>query len=91
MDAPRTACVHSFIYDLSGLASVTLQLRGEHHQQTLTMTDHGPYPCQTGARTTANYFTVELPEGLGDVRYFIQAEDRFGNVSRGALERVFLA
>ncbi|MCF7990459.1 MAG: hypothetical protein K9M02_08440 [Thiohalocapsa sp.] len=29
--------------------------------------------------------------GLGDIRYFIEAEDRRGNVTRGALERIFLA
>lgn len=91
VDAPRAARVHSFIQDLSGLARVTLHLRADGQEQTLTMTDQGPYPCQTGARATANYFTVDLPEGLGDVRYFIRAEDQRGNVSRGALERVFLA
>ena len=90
-DAPREARVHSFVHDLSGVARVSLHLRGAEGEQVLTMADHGPYPCQTGARTTANYFTVDLPVGLGDVRYFIEAEDQRGNVTRGALERVFLA
>jgi hypothetical protein len=91
VDAPRAARVHSFVYDLSGLARVTLHLRGSQHEQALTMTDHGSYPSETGAMRSANYFTVDLPEGLGDLRYFIEAEDRRGHVSRGALERVFLA
>ena len=55
------------------------------------MHNHGPYPSETGARVTADYLTVELPVGVGDVRYYIEAEDRRGNVSRGALERVYLA
>jgi hypothetical protein len=91
MDAPREARVHSFVYDLSGLARVTLRLRSDQGEQTLTMHDNGPYPCRTGARVTANYYTADLPIGLGDVRYFIEAEDRRGNVTRGALERIFLA
>jgi hypothetical protein len=32
-----------------------------------------------------------LPIGLGDVRYFIEAEDGRGTIARGALERIFLA
>lgn len=90
-DAPREARVHSFVYDLSGLERVTLHLRSENGEQRIAMTDRGPYPCQTGARVTAQYLTADLPVGLGDVRYFIEAEDRRGNVSRGALERIFLA
>jgi len=91
VDAPRAARVHSFVHDLSGLARVTLHLRGAQQEQALPMTDHGPYPSETGAIRSANYFTVDLPEGLGDLRYFIEAEDRLGHISRGALERVFLA
>lgn len=90
-EAPREARVHTFVFDLSGLARVTLHLRSTQGVQTLPMTDRGPYPCQTGANETARYFTADLPIGLGDVRYYIEAEDRQGNVSRGALERIFLA
>ena len=45
----------------------------------------------SGAAVTAVYYTVQLPMGAGDVRYFIEAEDSKGNVSRSALERVYLA
>jgi hypothetical protein len=55
------------------------------------MEDHGPYPSQTGATVVAHYFTARLPVGAGDVRYFVEAEDNRGNVSRSALERVYLA
>jgi hypothetical protein len=40
---------------------------------------------------TADYLTAELPIGAGDLRYYIEAEDERGNVSRGTLERIFLA
>jgi hypothetical protein len=39
----------------------------------------------------ANDCTAQLPVGAGDVRYYVEAEDRCGNVARGSLERVFLA
>jgi hypothetical protein len=42
------------------------------------------------AETYTDY-TAKLPVGAGDVHYYIEAEDGKGNVSRGALERVYLA
>lgn len=90
-DAPRQGTVHSFVADSSGLNRVDLVLRTANGEQRLPMRNHGPYPSQTGARVTAEYFTVQLPEGVGDIRYFIEAEDGRGNRSRGALERIFLA
>ncbi|NEV65013.1 glycosyl hydrolase family 57 [Thiorhodococcus minor] len=90
-DAPREGRVHSFVYDLSGVERVTLHLRSASGEQRIAMTNRGPYPCQTGAKVTAQYVTADLPVGLGDLRYFIEAEDHRGNVSRGALERIFLA
>lgn len=90
-DAPREGTAHTFVYDVSGLKRVSLHLIAANGTQVLDMADHGPYPCQTGARMTANYYTVALPVGLGDVRYFIEAEDGRGNVTRGSLERIFLA
>jgi hypothetical protein len=55
------------------------------------MTDHGPYPCQTGARRSARYFTGHLPRGAGNIRYYVEAEDQKGNVTHGTLERIYLA
>ena len=91
IDAPREGQAHSFVFDLSGVERVTLHLRTERGEQAVAMTDRGPYPSPTGAQHTAHYFTADLPIGAGDVRFFIEAEDRRGNRSRGALERVFLA
>ena len=91
LDAPREGTAHSFVADVSGLKRVELVLRTESGERRLSMRDHGPYPTQTGARITANYFTAELPVGLGDVRYYIEAEDNRGNLSQGSQERIFLA
>ena len=39
----------------------------------------------------ADYLTAELPAGAGEVRYYLEAEDRRGNLARSFLERIFLA
>ncbi len=90
-DAPREGAVHTFVHDISGLKRVSLVLRTAKGEATLKMNDHGPYPTQTGATITANYCTAQLPVGAGDVRYYVEAEDKKGNVARSALERVHLA
>jgi Alpha-amylase/alpha-mannosidase len=91
LDAPPQGTVHTFVYDVTGLKRVELVLRAGGQETVLPMNDRGAYPCQTGATVTASYFTCDLPIGAGDVRYYIEAEDCAGNVSRSALERVFLA
>jgi hypothetical protein len=91
LDAPREGTVHTFVHDISGLKRVTLVLRAATGETSIPMTDNGPYPSQTGAAIVAHYFTAKLPVGAGDVRYYIEAEDGKGNVSRSALERVYLA
>jgi hypothetical protein len=91
LDASPQGLVHTFVADCSGVKRVELVLRTADGERRLTMRCHGPYPCETGARQTADYFTAELPVGVGDVRYYIEAEDGCGNVSRGALERLYLA
>ncbi len=90
-EAPREGTVHTFIYDITGLKRVHLILRTANGEQILKMRDRGPYPSQTSPAITAHHFTVDLPIGIGDVRYFIEAEDGRGNVSRSALERIYLA
>jgi len=91
VDAPREARMQVFFYDISGLTRVTLHLRTAQGERRVAMTDRGPYPCETSAPVTARYFTADLPPGLGDLRYFLEAEDERGNRARGSLERVFLA
>jgi len=91
VDAGKRGTVHTFVYDIADLRRVELVLRYGGRQDVVSMTARGPYPSQTGARLSAGYFTAELPEGVGDVRYYIEAEDGRGNIARSALERVFLA
>ncbi len=90
LDASRQGVAHTFVADVSGLKRVELVLRTPAGEQRLTMDNHGPYPCETGATVTADYLTADLPIGVGDVRYYVEAEDRRGNLSRGALERIRL-
>ncbi len=90
-DAPRNGIAHAFVADVSGLKRVDLVLRSSQGESRLAMHHHGPYPSQTGPALTADYFTAELPAGAGDVRYYIEAEDGLGNVTRGTLERIWLA
>ncbi len=90
-DAPRQGTVHTFVHDIAGLRDVHLVLRTSSGEQSLKMKNRGPYPSQTGAAVTADYFTAELPVGAGDIRYYIEATDNKGNTARTALERAFLA
>ncbi len=91
LDASREAVVHSFVADCSGLKRVELVLRSDNGEQRLPMQDHGPYPSQTGAALIAHDFTAQLPVGAGEIRYYLEAEDQCGNVTRGSLERIYLA
>jgi len=90
VDAPRQGTVHTFVHDVCGLAAVELVVRHAGGEDTWVMLDHGPYPCQTGAKLSARYFTLPLPMGLGDVRYFVRARDQRGNEATGSLERIYL-
>lgn len=91
VDAPREGTLHTFIFDVGGLKRAEVVLRAGGEERRIVLQDRGDYPTRTGARVTARYLTAALPAGAGDVRYYLEAEDRAGNVSRGSLERVFLA
>jgi len=91
LDAPREGVLHTFVADVSGLKRVELVLLAAQGEKRLPMRNHGPYPSQTGAMLSADYCTADLPASAGDVRYYIEAEDRYGNVARGSLERICLA
>ncbi len=94
IQAERKGTVHTFMYDVSGIASARLLMRpdaGQGPEKEIPLIDRGPYPCKTGAQVTARYYQAELPEGAGDIRYWIEATDACGNTSRSSLERVFLA
>ena len=90
-DAAKTGTVRTFIYDVSGLSKVELVLRTSDKKETRIAMTGGTYPSRTSPSVTGEYYTVELPEGIGDVRYYIEAIDKKGNVSVSSLERIFLA
>jgi hypothetical protein len=90
VDAPRQATLYSLIDDVSGISSADVVIRSLSGERRVPLLDRGPYPCRTAAQRTAHYFSVELPIGLGSVRYFIDAVDRRGNRSRSSVEQVFL-
>lgn len=89
-DAEKTATVHAFIYDINGIERVELVLRSGGKEDRIPMKSSGPYPSRTSPSATADYYRMNLPGGLGDVRYYIEAVDRKGNRSRSGLERIFL-
>ncbi len=90
VEAPRQATLHCFIDDICGVASAEVVLRSEAGERRVKLTDLGPYPCRTGAMRIAHRFSVLLPVGLGQARYFIEAVDGRGNRSRGSVEHVYL-
>ena len=89
--AAQEATLHTFIYDVSGVKRAELILRTAAGEQRIAMKNQGPYPCQTSAFVSADFYTIALPVGAGDSRYYIEAEDGCGNIARSALERIFLA
>lgn len=82
--------VHTFIYDLSGLSKVELILRSSQGEKRFPMLSHGTYPSRTNPFVTAEYFTLELPPSIGEIKYYIEAMDKEGNLSYSSLERLFL-
>lgn len=88
--ASHEAVLQTFVYDIAGLSSVTLVMRVDGKETRLPMQSAGPYPTRTGARAPAEMYRVELPAGAGHVRYFIEAIDGKGNISKSALERIYL-
>jgi hypothetical protein len=90
VDAPRTATLYTLVADINRVLQVELVLRHTSGELQLRMIDSGRYPSRTGARQTATLYQVVLPEGLGDVRYYLTAVDSKRNVSQSSLERMFL-
>lgn len=90
VDAPRQATLFTLIDDVCGVKSAEVVLISESGRQCLPLRNRGAYPTRTGALRSASFFSLEMPVGLGFVRYFIEAIDGRGNRSRSSVERVFL-
>ena len=89
-DAPRTGTLYTLVADISEVQSVEVIVRHSAGELNLQLVDCGTYPSRTRATRTAHLFRVDLPEGLGDIRYYLRAVDGLRNVSTSSLERVFL-
>ncbi len=89
-DAEKVGTVHTFVYDASGLSSVVLILRVNGKEERITM-NGGAYPSRTSPTVTGEYYTAKLPQGAGDISYYIEAVDKKGNKAVSSLERIFLA
>ncbi len=90
IDSEKTGTAHTFIFDINGIKRVDCVIRSDGREKRLPMKNNGPYPTQTGAALTADYYTIDLPEHLGNIRYYIEAEDNKGNISSSSLERIFI-
>ena len=90
-DASHESQLSTFVYDICGLKSVQVVIISKEGETTYDMVDNDLYPTQTSPNRTANYFTFDLPVSAGDIRYYIIAEDKNGNISKSALERIYLA
>jgi len=89
--APGDAEIKTFVYDLSGVASVNLVIRTNGSEKVIPMANAGTYPSRTGTAIASGLYAARLPAGMGTIRYFIEATDNKGNRSRSSLERLFLA
>jgi hypothetical protein len=89
-DAEKEGTVHTVVYDVSGLDSVTLVIRANGKEERIAMAG-GSYPSRTSPQIIGEYYTAKLPQGIGDIRYYIEAVDKKKNASVSSLERIFLA
>ncbi|MFP4681462.1 MAG: glycosyl hydrolase family 57 [Chitinispirillaceae bacterium] len=87
-DAPKQGTVHTFVYDVSGVSRVELVVRSGGTEKRYGMKG-GKYPSRTAPSVVGEYYRADLPEGAGDVRYYIEVEDGRGNRSVSSLERVY--
>lgn len=88
--APREASLYTFIHDISGVTSAQVVIRAGGRETKVPLQSAGSYPSRSGAKVSAGFFRADLPSGAGHIRYFIEAVDGQGNISRGALERLYL-
>jgi hypothetical protein len=88
--AAPEATFRTFVYDVSGVQSVTLRYWkvGKKRKNSLAMQDCGAYPSQTKPAAIANLYQAVLPAGTGDIRYYIEAIDANGNVACSPVGRI---
>ena len=89
--ASRAATLFTLVADISHVRNVDVVLRHDSGEMKLPLVNCGPYPSRTNASRAAQLFRVELPQGLGNVRYSLKAMDGLCNSSQSSLERIYLA
>jgi hypothetical protein len=93
VDAVPEATFRTFVYDIAGLKQVTLNYHpvGKTTNQSVSMENRGAYPSRTNPAIIATQYQAVLPAGTGNIRYFIEAIDNKGNVSRSPIGRIYIA
>jgi hypothetical protein len=93
IDAAPNAIVRTFVYDITGINTVTLHYQNveteKKHQ--ITMKGGGAYPSITNPAVIATQYQATLPAGTGNIRYYVEAEDTQGNTSHSPVGRIFIA
>ncbi|BAP54721.1 glycosyl hydrolase, family 57 [Thioploca ingrica] len=93
VDAAPQATFRTFVYDISGIKRVTLhyyKVDGKTKKR-VAMENKGTYPSQTNPAIIATPYQAVLPAGTGNIRYFIEAVDKRGNVSYSPVGRIYIA
>jgi len=92
MPAAKKGILRTLVHDISGVQKVDVVVTGASgSRERITLRDTGAYPSRTSPFDVAHLYEWEMPEGAGMITYFIEAMDSLGNVSRGSLERIYLA
>ncbi|MDM8518456.1 hypothetical protein QUF64_00300 [Anaerolineales bacterium HSG6] len=92
-DAPRKATFLTFVHDISGVKSVTLYYykQGHKRRKKAIMENLDIYPSRTNPAVIARQYKAVLPAGTGNIRYYIEAVDKRGNVSHSPVGRIHIA
>ncbi|EDN67380.1 glycosyl hydrolase, family 57 [Beggiatoa sp. PS] len=93
VDAVPEATFRTFVYDIAGLKKVTLNYykAGKSTKKSVLMENCGAYPSRTNPAIIATQYQAVLPAGTGEIRYFIKAVDKGGNVSYSPVGRLYIA
>ena len=91
-DAAPEVTFRTFVYDISGVKKVVLHYYAPDgsRKKQIYMEDRGSYPSRTSPKAIASLYTAILPAGTGNIRYYIEAVDRRGNVSCSPVGRMYI-
>ena len=92
-NAAKEATFFTFVHDISGVKSVTLYYykQGHKRRKKAIMENLDIYPSRTNPAVIARQYKTILPAGTGNIRYYIEAIDKRGNVSHSPVGRIYIA